>query len=150
VDLDVIEWSSRIIYEANPYAISRTTDSTSIFFIPRTEDHKGEFIDLLFAELMLRGLALDGNLEELHRHLLSALVLEGKYRDNLQKLTQCLALEACIIALLHKTVDILHAENRIGIRLMAMVLIEGFSNALDRKINAIISSANETINSYLE
>jgi len=138
------------MYEANPYAISRTADSTSIFFIPRTEDDKDEFIDLLFAELMLRGLALDGNLEKLHRNLLSALVLEGKNRDNLQKLTECSALEACITALLHKTVDILHAENRIGIKLMAMVLMEGFSNSLDRKINVIISSANERINAYLE
>jgi hypothetical protein len=47
-------------------------------------------------------------------------------------------------------VDILHAENRIGIKLMAMVLMEGFSNSLDRKINVIISSANERINAYLE
>jgi hypothetical protein len=76
-DLDVIERSSRIIYAANPNAISRTTDSLSIFFTPRTDDDKDEFIDLLFAELMLRGLALDDDLEELRQSLLSALVLEG-------------------------------------------------------------------------
>jgi hypothetical protein len=99
---------------------------------------------------MLRGLALDGDLEELCQRLLSALVLEGKYRDNLQKLTHCSALEACIIALLHKIPDILHAENRIGIKLMTMVLMEGFSNALERKIYATSSSAKERINAYQE
>jgi len=48
-------------------------------------------------------------------------------------LSYCLALEASITTLLHKIPCILHAENHIGIKLLTMVLMEGFSKAFEQK-----------------
>ncbi len=148
-DLDSIKKYSRIISEANTNAVSRTADSHSIYFIPSNDDEKDEFIHLLFSGLLLRSLSVEEYLEELHQRLLSALV-EEKYRDNMNKLSHCSALEASIIALLHKVLCVLHAKNRIGIKIFLMVLMEGFSNALEKLLYPMIGSAIERIKAYAE
>jgi hypothetical protein len=53
------------VYEANPNRVSRATDSNS-FFLPTNGDEKVEFVYPFFVELLLRGVAVDGDLEELH------------------------------------------------------------------------------------
>ncbi len=130
--------------------MSRTADSHSIYFIPSNDDEKDEFIKLLFSELLLRSLSVEGDLEELRQRLLSALVVEEKYQDNINKLSHCSALEASIIALLHKVPYVLHAKNRIGINMSSMVLMEGFSNALEKLLYPMIGSAIERIKAYAE
>jgi hypothetical protein len=149
-DLEVINNNSKIIYEANPNAISRTTDPSSIFYAPTNDDEKDEFVDLLFSEIMLRQLPVDGDMEELRQRLLYTLEFEDKYRANLKKLEHCFALEAAIIALSHRIPCILHAENRIGIKILTMILMEGFSNALEKIIFSNISSAKDRITAYAE
>lgn len=149
-DLEIIEQRSRIKYDANPNAVSRTTNPRSIFFTPRNDDEKDDFIDLLINELLLRRLSVEGHLEDLRQRLLSELIIEDKYRKHVTRLVHCTALEACIIALLHKIPCILHAENRIGIKLLMMLLTEGFSNALERKIFIEIPSARERIKAYAQ
>jgi hypothetical protein len=104
-DLDLIANNSKIKYDPNLIAVSRTRDNNSIYFSPRTADERDDFVDLLFMELTLRGLSVEGDLEELREQLLSEVILENKYRANLQKLAHCSALEACIIALLPATQD---------------------------------------------
>ncbi len=84
----------QIKYDPNPTAVSRTRDINSFIFIlalqmrgmTRTADERDDFIDLLFTELMLRGLSVEGDLEELRERLLSEVILEKKYRANLQEL----------------------------------------------------------------
>ncbi len=56
-------------------------------------------------------------------------MLEEKLKRHLEKLQHCSNLEACLIALLHIVLCILHCENRVGIKLLTMLLLEGFSNA---------------------
>ena len=97
---------------------------------------------------MLRGLSVEGDLEELRDRLLNEILLENKYRANLKKLSHCTTLEASIIALLHKIPCSLHAENRIGIKLLTMVLMEGFSNAVEGLLFAHITSAKERIKAF--
>ena len=63
----------------------------------------------------------------------------------MQKLAHCTALEASVIALMHKIPCILHGENRVGIKLLTMVLMEGVSNAIERKIFGHINSIKERI-----
>jgi hypothetical protein len=46
----------------------------------------------------------------------------------LEKVAHCSKLEASIILLLHKIPCILHGENRVGLKLLTMLLREGFSN----------------------
>jgi hypothetical protein len=49
-------------------------------------------------------------------------------RQHWKKLQHCSKLEASIILLLHKIPCILHGENRVGLKLLTMLLREGFSN----------------------
>lgn len=147
-DLDVISKNSKIKYDPSSTSVSRTRDSNSIYFDPQTADEKEDFVDLLFSELMLRGLSVEGDLEELRDRLLNEILLENKYRANLKKLSHCTTLEASIIALLHKIPCSSHAENRIGIKLLTMVLMEGFSNAVEGLLFAHITSAKERIKAF--
>jgi hypothetical protein len=55
-----------------------------------------------------------------------------------------------MIALLHKIPGILHCENRVGIKLLTMLLIEDFSNAQRRTIMAHIASEREKIIAFAE
>jgi hypothetical protein len=50
----------------------------------RTADERDDFADPFFTELMLRGLSVEGDLEELRERLLSEVISEKKYRANLQ------------------------------------------------------------------
>jgi hypothetical protein len=140
--------ASTVKYYANTTAVSRTTDALSTHYQPRDEDEKDQFIDLLFSELLLYNLSVEGNLEQLREWLLSKLILEEKYRASLQKLAHCTALEVSAIALMHKIPCILHGENRVGIKLLTMVLMEGVSNAIERKIFGHINSIKERIKAY--
>jgi hypothetical protein len=144
-DLEAISKNSTVKYYANTTAVSRTTDALSIHYQPRDGDEKDQFIYLLFPELLLRNLSLEGDLEQLRERLLFELILEEKYRASLQKLAHCTALEASVIALMHKIPCILHGENRVGIKLLTMVLMEGFSNAIEQKIFGHINSIKEGI-----
>ncbi len=60
------------------------------------------FIDLLVDELLPRGLSPTGELEDLWQWLMDEVVLEDKLHRHLEKLQHCDALDACMIALLHK------------------------------------------------
>ncbi len=103
-------------------------------------DKKDDYIDLLLTELMMRGLSVEDALEELRERLLKEIMLENRYRANLQKLAHCSARETCIIALLHKMPCILHCESHIRIKLLTMVLMNGFSNALQKKKTLILTA----------
>jgi hypothetical protein len=71
------------------------------------------------------GLQPTGGLEELHQKSLQEIVLEHRLKEHSDKLTHCNALDACLIALLHKIPCIFHCENQVGIKLLTMLLIEG-------------------------
>jgi len=149
-DLQSIENNSKIMYESNPNAISRTTDSNSIFYVPMSDDEKDDFVDLLFSELLLRRLSVEGDMEELRQRLLATLQLEEKYRESLKKLGHCSALEAAVITAIHRVPCSLHGENRLGIKILTMVCMEGFSNAAERKIFCHIGSTKDRIIAYAE
>jgi len=129
LDLEEILSSSKIKLFPNPLSPAHSTHKLSAHFVPRNDDERDEFVDLLVDELVLRGLSLTGELEELRQPLIVELEMEYKLKLHLHKLNHCDTLEACMIALLHKVPCILHCENRIGLKILMMLLIEGFSNA---------------------
>jgi hypothetical protein len=53
-------------------------------------------------------------------------------------------------ALLHKVPCILHYENRVGIKLLTMVLLEGFSNAQQGLLFSHIHSQIQCIESFAQ
>jgi len=149
-DLEKVERESKIKYYSNTLIRARTKSNMSINFLPRNDDERDAFIDLLMDELILRGLSASGDLEELRQRLLSELVIEKKLRDSLTKLEHCTKLEASIIALLHKIPCTLHAENRIGIKILTMLLMEGFSNAQKGLLFGNKRSEKDRITAYAE
>jgi len=129
LDLEGILSCSKIKYFSNPSSRAYYSYKYSIHFRPSNDDERDQFIDLMIDELAIRGLPPTGELEELYHRLLQEVVLENKLKLHLDKLKPCNALEACLIALLHKIPCILYCGNRMGIKLLTMLLIEGFSSA---------------------
>jgi hypothetical protein len=127
-DLEVIEHRSNIRYYVNTPKESCARLSRSIHFQPSNQDEKDDFLDLLMDELILRGRSPLGEVEDLQERLLAELELEWKLRQHLKKLEHCTRLEQALIVLLHKIPCILHCENRVGLKLLSMLLREGFSN----------------------
>jgi len=127
-DLEELNHDSKTRYYVNHCATAVKHNSNSIFFEPSNEDKSDAFIELLMDELILHGLCPSGELEELQQCLLDELILEHKMRQHWKKLQHCSKLEASIILLLHKIPCILHGENRVGLKLLTMLLREGFSN----------------------
>jgi hypothetical protein len=105
---------------------------------------------LLTEELILRGLPIGGELQDIRERLLQELEVEHRLNDHLRKLQHCNSLEACMIALLHKVPCILHCENRVGIKLLTMLLITGFSNAETGNIFGDTASIEKQISKYAE
>ncbi len=77
--------------------------------------------------------------------MLQEIMLEHKLQQHLEKLLHCDKLFQCIIALLHKIPCILHCENKVGIKILTMLLLEGFSNAQQGTIFTNVRSENERI-----
>jgi hypothetical protein len=148
-NLEVLRGHSKIKCPSTQ-TVSRLTDKKSIYFVPQNDDDRDSFIELLESELILRRMCPTGELEELRARLLEELILEEKLKRHLEKLQHCGVLEACLIALLHKVPCILHCENRVGIKLLTTLLIEGFSNAQQGKIMCHFRSEMDRIKAFAE
>ena len=149
-DLQDILSESSIVYYPNQETPARSTNKRSIHYVPLNDDDKDEFIDLITNELVLRGLSPTGEFEEVRERLLQEVIVEHKLRCHLEKLQHCNLLDACMIALLHKIPCILHCENRVGIKLLTMILLEGFSNAQQGLIFSHIRCVRDRINAFAE
>ncbi len=149
-DLDGIERNSKIRHYVNtPMHVMRTSPNC-IYYQPSNQDEKDDFLELLMDELILRGINPVGDLEAMRQRVKNELVMEHKLRQHLKKLEHCSKLEQCLILLLHKIPCILHCENRVGLKLLSMVLREGFDNAKKGLLFGHIRSEAERIKKYVE
>jgi hypothetical protein len=96
-------------------------------------------------ELILRGASPVGELEDLRERLKHELLLEHKLCQHLKKLEHCSRLEQCLIVLLHKIPCIIHCENRVGLKLLSMLLREGFSNVQKGYLSLPYDAENKTV-----
>ncbi len=149
-DLEVIEHRSIIRYYVNTPKVACARLSRSIHFQPSNQDEKDDFLDLLMDELILRGRSPVGEVEDLRERLLVELQLEWKLRQHLKKLEHCTRLEQALIVLLHKIPCILHCENRVGLKLLSMLLREGFSNVQKGFLFGHLRSEKDRIMAYAE
>ena len=124
IDLDYVTENSAIKYYENPCSACRTSDNKSIHFVPKNKDKFDDFLDLLVDELVLRGESPTGELETLRERLLAEIHLENGLCKHVSKLQHCGTIEASIMALLHKVPCILHLENRVGLKILTMLLRE--------------------------
>jgi hypothetical protein len=149
-DLQEIERKSLIKYYVNTPEHVMKRLPKCIKFEPSNQDEKDEFIELLMDELILRGLSPVGELEDLRARLQTELTTEHKLRQYLKKLEHCTTLEQALIVLLHKIPCILHCENRVGLKLLSMLLQEGFANVKKGYLFGHIRSEKERISAYAQ
>lgn len=110
-------------------------DSFSIHFEYDSENVTREerrfYSERIGKDLVFRHLGVDGNLAVRCERLRVSLETEYKYQQLYEALQHGRKSEAHAIVKLHETVPcILHMENRIGLKIATMLLIEGLQNAL--------------------
>jgi hypothetical protein len=106
----------------------------SIHHIPETAAERVQFGILLSDELILRDMSPLGTLTVKRDSLSKALVAEGKIRLLLTELAHGTASEGAMFLLIQAIPCILHLENRVGIKILTMLFIEGLSNAKEGKL----------------
>jgi hypothetical protein len=111
-----------------------TTDAQTIEFVPQTVSERITYMSTLRKELTLRSLPTTGTLDQLKVQLRLHLEGEQELQALQAKLDHCTPDENALYKLLLAIPCILHMENRIGIKLVEMVLIEGGSNAIAGKL----------------
>jgi hypothetical protein len=149
-DLLEIERRSKIKYYSNPSQCLQHNFNKSIHFQPTNSNEEEQFISLLMDELMMRGLSPVGSLEALRQRLKNEVETERKLWLHLKKLEHCTKVEQSLIVLLHKIPCILHCENRVGIKLLTLVLHEGFDNVKEGLLFGHIRSVNDRITAYIK
>jgi hypothetical protein len=101
-----------------------TTDTETIEFLPQTVPERVAYMTTLKEELVMRDLPTTGTLEQLRTRLRLQLEGEKELRELKAKLDHCTPDENALYELLLAIPCILHMENRIGIKLVEMVLTE--------------------------
>lgn len=115
---------------------SNVQDHLSIHFNIDNADRlrRIEYSTLVNADLEMQQLPISGRLWERQERLRKQLEAEYMYRKLKDALDHGRKSEAHAIVKLHETVPcILHMENRVGLKLLTMLLLEGLDNALKRK-----------------
>jgi hypothetical protein len=148
VDMEAIE-SSKIKSKPSPNGDS---DSKSIYFEPKSVEDISRFNRLLSDELILReeplrnfkDLSWTGRQMLLREHL----QLESEIRMLLQKVEHCKGKDAAVFAVLSTIPCILHCENRVALKLLTQLLIEGVSYAVKGTIFEHIATVPARIAAY--
>jgi hypothetical protein len=126
--INVIEESSKVKLLPDSHR-SRFSDCNSIDYKPSSAADASDFIDLLYEELELRSLDMTGSLEEMRARLKESLRHESKMRILLDQVTHCEGVGLALFLVMQAVPCILHCENRVCIKIITMIICEGFSNA---------------------
>jgi hypothetical protein len=117
-----------------------TADITSIHFDYTaegvTEADKLQYSVLLNAELIKRNISALGSMAVRRQRLKDSLVSEWQYLQLKKGLAQGELMEnsACAFLVIDAVPCSLHMENRIGLKFLTLLLTEGLSNAMDKKL----------------
>jgi hypothetical protein len=126
--LERIQASTKIkIYLENHR--SRTSDKNSVDYRPMNVDDSEEFLEFLSTELELRHLDITGTLQEMRHRLKLASLHELRVHTLLAEVNHSEGVRAALVLVMQAVPCILHCENRVSIKILTMLLIEGFSNA---------------------
>jgi hypothetical protein len=136
-NIDEIRESSAIRTDEDPrYGRANSNkDNTSIHFDFNQPEVRGEqrtgFADAVSEDLLLRGLGVQGTLEERCTRLKTSLEMEWLHKEISDAIAHGNKAKVNALFTLLDTVPcILHMENRCGLKIITMLLIEGLSNAL--------------------
>jgi hypothetical protein len=134
---------SHVDIEVEAPPASSTSDAASIHFIPESTAQRQAFSCLITDELMLRGLDITGTLETRREMLLEAMKGESVIIRLSKEIAHGEVKEGAYFLLMQTLPCVLHMENRNGIKILTMVLIEGLSNA-KKKLLYMDTSAEGT------
>jgi hypothetical protein len=134
---------SHVDIEVEAPPASSTSDAASIHFIPESTAQRQAFSCLITDELMLRGLDITGTLETWRKMLLEAMKGESVIIRLSKEIAHGEVKEGAYFLLMQTLPCVLHMENRNGIKILTMVLIEGLSNA-KKKLLYMDTSAEGT------
>jgi hypothetical protein len=109
--------------------VSSTTNAASIHFIPQNPAQMRSFSQLLSNELMLRNLDNGGSIETRRESLLESLKGESTIERLTKEIKHGDVREGAYFLLMNTLPCILHMENRNGIKLLTMIVLEGLSNS---------------------
>jgi hypothetical protein len=128
----LLESFDRIESKLKVYAASQgahKNDRNSIEYEPTNADDAADFTDLLNEELELRSLDMTGSLEVMRDRLRESLQHENRMRLLLDQVNHCEGVGLALFLVMKAVPCILHCENRACIKILSMVVSEGFSNA---------------------
>jgi hypothetical protein len=129
-DLERIDRHSKLQLDDVTVATPESSSNPlSIHYEPETLEEKLEFGELLSSELILRDMSPLGSVSVKLESVRKAVVAEVKIRLLLTELAHGSPSEGAMFLLIQAIPCILHLENRIGIKILTMLLIEGLSNA---------------------
>ena len=114
-------------------------DVASIHCCPQSASQAQSLSRLFTSELILRGLGFDGTLEERRKRLRLALKDVATIARLSKEIVHGEVKEGAYFLLMQTLQCILHMENRNGIKILSMLLVEGLSNA---KNNLLFTNVN--------
>jgi hypothetical protein len=140
-ELEELRKATKVDTKEDPRISSAASrnDKNSIHFdfasVEVSEEERDAYSSMLVLDLILRKLPFTGTISERQKRLREALVQEWTLKYLLSSLKHMgKRMDTCALLLIEAVPCILHLENRVGIKIFTMLLVEGLGNAKTGKI----------------
>lgn len=124
-------------------------DVTSIHCSPQTVSQQQSLSRLFTNELILRGLDIDGSLETRRERLRHALKGEATIERLSKEIAHGEVKEGAYFLLMSTLPCVLHMENRNGIKILSMLLVEGLSNAKKQLLYTDVNAEGARVTQFI-
>ncbi|KAI2497530.1 hypothetical protein MHU86_16984 [Fragilaria crotonensis] len=135
--------------ETDTPAESSRNDTTSIHFCPQNLSQSQSYAHLLTNELILRELNINGTLETRRGRLHLALRDEATIARLSKEISHGEVKEGAYFLLMNTLPCVLHMENRNGIKILTMLLIEGLSNAKKKLLYIKVKAEGKRVSRFV-
>jgi hypothetical protein len=122
----------------------------SIFYEPIQSSKRLLYLEFLQNELRLRGCSPVGSIGRLRSALKSELRKEDRIRKNIRAINHMTEDEGALFLLMQAVPCLLHMENRCGLKLLTMLLIEGLDSAISGDLYTEVRSEQKRIDRFIE
>jgi hypothetical protein len=121
-----------------------SNDALDIDFRPQTIAETTAFASQVTDELAQRSMDVTGSLRARQDRLRLHLLHEKRIADLQEMLKQGEPREKAMYLVMQAVVCVLHLENRVGLKSIESILRSGLSNAIDGKLEWVVSNAKKT------
>ena len=128
---------------------SSLNDSNSIHFSSASPTERQSLSRLLTNKLILQGLDVDGTLETRRERLRAALKNEAMIARLSKEIAHGDVKDGAYFLLMQTLPCVLHMENRNGIKILSMVLVEGLSNAKKKLLYTEVSAEGARVTRFV-